>query len=68
MLLSLILSEQLERTVNQGAEVSGSTWPVTSGIPSGQKPDSEYVTALLRATELFDVHSIILGPDNPPVR
>src|SRR5690606_39732651 len=65
MLLSLILSEQLERTVNQGEQkyLLNLARHIQEFLQDEEKPDSEYVSALLRATELFDVHSIILGPD-----
>ncbi len=65
MLLSLILSEQLERTVNQGEQkyLLNLARHIQESLQDEEKPDSEYVSALLRATELFDVHSIILGPD-----
>ena len=65
MLLSLILSEQLEKTVNQGHQkyLLNLARHIQESLQDEAKPDSEYVSALLRVTELFDVHSIILGPD-----
>src|SRR5690606_41877289 len=65
MRLSLILSEQLERTVNQGEQkyLLNLARHIQESLQDEEKPDSEYVSALLRATELFDVHSLILGPD-----
>lgn len=65
MLLSLILSEQLEKTVNQGEQkyLLNLARHIQESLQDEAKPDSEYVSTLLRVTELFDVHSIILGPD-----
>ncbi|MEW9033412.1 MAG: histidine kinase dimerization/phospho-acceptor domain-containing protein, partial [Planifilum fimeticola] len=65
MLLSLILSEQLEKTVNQGQQkyLLNLARHIQESLQDEAKPESEYVSTILRVVELFDAHLIILGPD-----
>lgn len=65
MLLSLILSEQLERTVSQGQQkyLLNLARHIQRSLQNEETPESEYVSTILRVADLFDVHLVILGPD-----